>query len=59
MASTDDTATSELASLLASWRRHLAAQRMSLATLSTYSAAVRGLDGFLADQGMPRAVHVK
>jgi len=49
-----DTAPSGLATLLASWRRHLTAQRMSPATLSTYSAAVRGLDAFLADQGMPQ-----
>ena len=43
----DDTASSELLTLLASWRRHLAAQRMSPATLATYSAAVRGLDTYL------------
>jgi site-specific recombinase XerD len=55
-AGTDDhTAPSELTALLASWRRHLAAQNMSPATLATYSAAVRGLDAFLTDQGMPRA----
>ena len=30
-----DTATDELADLIASWRRHLVAQRMSQATLST------------------------
>ena len=52
----DHTAPSELTALLASWRRHLTAQRMSPATLSTYSAAVRGLDAFLLDRGMPRAV---
>jgi hypothetical protein len=42
--------------LLASWRRHMTAQRMSPATLSTYSAAVGQLDDFLETQGMPRAV---
>lgn len=52
---TDDTATGELARLLTSWRRHLAAQRMSPATLSTYSAAVNGLARFLAERGMPTA----
>jgi site-specific recombinase XerD len=51
-----DTAPSDLQTLLASWRRHLAAQRMSPATLATYSAAVRGLDAFLAEQAMPRAI---
>lgn len=45
---------SDLLTLLASWRRHLAAQRMSPATLATYSASVRGLDRFLCDQGMPQ-----
>lgn len=52
---TDDTTTGELARLLTSWRRHLAAQRMSPATLSTYSAAVNGLARFLAERGMPTA----
>lgn len=47
------TARSELDDLLGSWRRHLVAQRMSPATLSTYSASVRQLDGFLRDRGMP------
>ena len=37
----------ELLLLLASWRRHMAAQRMSEATLATYSAAVGQLDDFL------------
>lgn len=53
---TNDTATSELLLLLASWRRHMTAQRMSKATLTTYSAAVGQLDAFLAAEGMPRAV---
>jgi hypothetical protein len=58
-ARTHDTA-ADLADLLASWRRHLAAQRMSPATLSTYSAAVGRLDRFLDGRGMPRtavAIH--
>ncbi len=50
------TALPDLVPLLASWRRHLAAQRMSPATLSTYSAAVGQLDKFLEAQAMPRAV---
>jgi site-specific recombinase XerD len=45
----------DLPDLLASWRRHLPAQRMSPATLSTYSAAVNQLDRFLTGRGMPRA----
>ena len=47
------TATTELDDLLASWRRHLTAQRMSPATLSTYSASVRRLSAFLAERRMP------
>lgn len=42
--------------LLASWRRHLTAQRMSPATLATYSASVAQLDAFLAEQSMPLEV---
>ena len=49
-----DTAPFDLPPLLASWRRHLTAQRMSPATLATYSAAVRGVDAFLATEQMPR-----
>ena len=41
--------------LIASWRRHLRAQRMSPATISTYAAAVRQLAAFLRDNGMPSA----
>ncbi|HSL76910.1 MAG TPA: phage integrase N-terminal SAM-like domain-containing protein, partial [Candidatus Limnocylindrales bacterium] len=52
----DDTSESELLGLLTSWRRHLAAQRMSPATLATYSAAVRGLDRYLEAEGLPRTV---
>ncbi len=47
------TATTELHDLIASWRRHLTAQRMSPATLSTYSTSVRQLARFLAERGMP------
>ncbi|HEY3335853.1 MAG TPA: tyrosine-type recombinase/integrase [Candidatus Limnocylindrales bacterium] len=52
----NDTALSDLLTLLASWQRHMSAQRMSPATLSTYSAAVSQLDLYLESQGMPRAV---
>ncbi|MEX2183475.1 MAG: tyrosine-type recombinase/integrase [Chloroflexota bacterium] len=47
------TATAELDGLIASWRRHLTAQRMSPATLSTYSTSVRQFARFLAERGMP------
>jgi site-specific recombinase XerD len=47
------TATSELDDLIASWRRHLTAQRMSPATLSTYTTSARQLARFLAEHGMP------
>lgn len=56
ISSPDDTTTSELLALLASWRRQLIAQRMSPATLETYAAAVKGLDAFLTERGMPQAV---
>jgi site-specific recombinase XerD len=49
------TATTELDDLIASWRRHLTAQRMSPATLSTYTTSARQLSRFLADHGMPTA----
>jgi site-specific recombinase XerD len=49
-----DTA-SVLELLSMSWRRHLTAQRMSPATLSTYGTSVRLLDRFLAARGMPTA----
>jgi site-specific recombinase XerD len=48
-----DRAPSELDNLIVSWRRHLVAQRMSPATLSTYSTSVRQLAHFLAERGMP------
>jgi site-specific recombinase XerD len=47
------TVASELAELLASWRRHLRAQRISPATISTYSTSVGQLVRFLERQGMP------
>ncbi len=49
------TAASELDDLIASWRRHLVAQRMSTATLSTYGTSVHQLARFLAERGMPTA----
>lgn len=45
----------ELASLSASWQRHLRAQRASPATISTYATAVAQLAAYLAAQGMPAA----
>jgi len=47
------TARTELDGLLESWRRHLRAQRISPATISTYSTAVGQLTRFLERQGMP------
>jgi site-specific recombinase XerD len=46
----------ELDELVGSWRRHLRAQRISPATISTYSTAVGQLAAFLDRQGMPIAV---
>src|SRR5664280_548718 len=43
----------ELGELLGSWRRHLRAQRISPATLSTYGTSVGQLARFLAERGMP------
>lgn len=43
----------EFGDLLSSWRRHLRAQRISPATISTYSTAVSQLGAFVARQGMP------
>lgn len=43
----------EFDDLLSSWRRHLRAQRISPATISTYSTAVSQLATFLGRQGMP------
>lgn len=47
------TVSDELAELLASWRRHLRAQRISPSTIATYSAAVSQLGAFLSAHGMP------
>lgn len=47
------TAPGELGELVASWRRHLRAQRISPATISTYSTAVNQLAAFLGTKGMP------
>lgn len=52
----DDTAPSELITLLASWRRHLAGQRMSPSILVSHSAAVRGFDRFPVDHRLPTVV---
>jgi site-specific recombinase XerD len=41
---------------LASFGRHLRAGNRSPMTVKSYSAAIRQLDAFLADRGMPRAV---
>jgi site-specific recombinase XerD len=51
--SSHSTAVDELGGLLASWQRHMTAQRMSKATLSTYSTSVGQLARFLATHGMP------
>ena len=52
---THSTIPGELGDLLTSWRRHLRAQRISPATISTYSTAVSQLGRFLGRQGMPTA----
>lgn len=53
LGASNDTAATELDKLSQSWRRHLTAQRMSPATLSTYTTAARQLNDFLAENGMP------
>jgi site-specific recombinase XerD len=50
------TAPDALAALASSWRRSLAARRVSPATIDTYSTAVAQLAAFLHDQGMPENV---
>ena len=50
------TAPDGLASLLPSWRRSLAARRISPRTIATYSTSVTQLEAYLADHGMPTAV---
>ena len=48
-----DASSNELEQLIASWRRHLVAGRMSPRTIQTYTIAVSQLAAFLAAQGMP------
>ncbi len=48
-----DTAGAELDLLVGSWQRHLRAQRISPATIASYSIAVGQLRAFLVAQGMP------
>jgi site-specific recombinase XerD len=48
-----DTAPDALAALSTSWRRSLAARRVSPRTIDTYTTAVRLLDAYLAAHGMP------
>lgn len=50
------TASDELAALATSWRRSLAARRVSPATIDTYGTAVAQLAAFLHDHGMPEKV---
>ncbi len=50
------TATDELGALVASWRRSLAARRLSPRTIATYATSVDQLAAFLAAAGMPTAV---
>lgn len=45
--------TDALTGLIASWRRHLAAQRISPATIESYTISVGQLRDYLAAQGMP------
>src|SRR5450759_4761244 len=42
-----------IAALLPSWRRSLAARRISPRTIATYATSVAQLAGFLAAAGMP------
>jgi site-specific recombinase XerD len=50
------TAPDDIAALIASWRRSLAARRVSPATIDTYGTAAEQLGAFLHDHGMPEAV---
>jgi site-specific recombinase XerD len=50
------TATDDLGALVASWRRSLAARRLSPRTIATYATSVEQLADFLAAAGMPTAV---
>jgi site-specific recombinase XerD len=50
------TASEDLTSNAASFARHLRAGNRKPATVTSYMAAIRHLDAFLASRGMPRAV---
>jgi site-specific recombinase XerD len=52
----DLTVPDELPALITSWRRSLTAQRASIATIQTYTAAAAQLDAYLRAQGMPARV---
>jgi site-specific recombinase XerD len=51
-----DSSPGRIALLVASWRRSLAARRVSPATIATYSSAALLLADYLAAQGMPTEV---
>jgi site-specific recombinase XerD len=51
-----DTAPDALLAMLPSWRRSLAARRVSPRTIATYGISVEQLAGFLAGHGMPTRV---
>ena len=54
------TATDDLSALATSWRRSLAARRVSPATIDTYTTAVAQLAAFVHEHGMPeRAATIK
>lgn len=50
------TAPDSIASLLPSWRRSLAARRISPRTIATYVTSAEQLAAFLAERGMPTSV---
>lgn len=50
------TAPDALRTLVTSWRRSLAARRISPRTIATYATSVDQLAAFLADRAMPTAV---
>lgn len=52
-ATEDSTGAGAIASLLPSWRRSLAARRVSPRTIATYTTSVEQLAAFLAAKGMP------
>jgi site-specific recombinase XerD len=52
----DTTGPGEIAPLVASWRRSLAARRVSPATIATYTSAALLLADYLATNGMPTDV---